>query len=134
MPDDVKQMAQPVLAHRLILKPESRLRKRTPAAVVNDLVADAKVPITDKTEGRAGRLLRTIDAIAKRNDLVWFAAILLLDRPRARAAGGAGRVRGVRAARRVPAVALPRATVGARPSAPNASATPRRARSANRPK
>jgi MoxR-like ATPase len=48
MPDDVKRMAQPILAHRLILKPESRLRKRTPAAVVKDLVDDAKVPITDK--------------------------------------------------------------------------------------
>jgi len=48
MPDDVKKMAQPVLAHRLILKPESRLRKRTPAAVVKDLIDDARVPITDK--------------------------------------------------------------------------------------
>ena len=48
MPDDVKKMAHPVLAHRLILKPESRLRKRTAAAVVKDLVDDAKVPITDK--------------------------------------------------------------------------------------
>jgi MoxR-like ATPase len=38
-------MAQPVLAHRLILKPESRLRKKTPAAVVNELVGDAKVPV-----------------------------------------------------------------------------------------
>ncbi|AMV29669.1 ATPase family associated with various cellular activities (AAA) [Gemmata sp. SH-PL17] len=48
LPDDVKRMAQPVLAHRLILKPESRLRKRTAVAVVKDLVDDAKVPITDK--------------------------------------------------------------------------------------
>jgi MoxR-like ATPase len=48
LPDDVKKMAMPILAHRLILKPESRLRKRTPAAVVKDLVDDAKVPITDK--------------------------------------------------------------------------------------
>jgi MoxR-like ATPase len=48
MPDDVKKMALPVLAHRLILKPESRLRKRTPAAVVKDLVGDARVPITDR--------------------------------------------------------------------------------------
>ncbi|MBY0459017.1 MAG: MoxR family ATPase, partial [Gemmataceae bacterium] len=47
-PDDIKRMAQPVLAHRIILKPESRLRKRTPAAVVKDLVDDARVPITDK--------------------------------------------------------------------------------------
>ena len=48
LPDDVKKMAQPVMAHRLILKPESRLRKRTSTAVVADLVSDAKVPITDK--------------------------------------------------------------------------------------
>lgn len=48
LPDDVKKMAQPVLAHRLILKPESRLRKRTAALVVKDLVEDAKVPITDR--------------------------------------------------------------------------------------
>ncbi|MCS6866679.1 MAG: MoxR family ATPase [Gemmata sp.] len=48
IPDDVKKMALPVLAHRLILKPESRLRKRTAAVVVGDLLADARVPITDK--------------------------------------------------------------------------------------
>src|SRR5205823_4833682 len=48
LPDDVKKMAQPVLAHRLILKPESRLRRRTPAAVVHDLVMDAKVPLTER--------------------------------------------------------------------------------------
>ena len=46
IPDDVKKMAQPVLGHRLILKPESRLRKKTPAVVVRELVADARVPIT----------------------------------------------------------------------------------------
>ncbi|HVK15767.1 MAG TPA: MoxR family ATPase [Fimbriiglobus sp.] len=48
IPDDVKRMAQPVLAHRLILKPESRLRKQTPAKVVTELVGDAKVPILDR--------------------------------------------------------------------------------------
>ena len=47
-PDDVKKMAQPVLAHRIILKPESRLRKKTPAAVVNELVGDARVPVLDR--------------------------------------------------------------------------------------
>jgi MoxR-like ATPase len=47
-PDDVKKTAQPVLAHRLILKPESRLRKRTAGAVVRELVGDAKVPLTDR--------------------------------------------------------------------------------------
>ena len=53
LPDDVKKMAHPVLAHRLILKPESRLRRRTPSAVVKDLVDDAKVPITDKQKAAA---------------------------------------------------------------------------------
>jgi len=53
LPDDVKKMAQPVLAHRIILKPESRLRKRTAAAVVKDLVGDAKVPITDRQKAEA---------------------------------------------------------------------------------
>jgi MoxR-like ATPase len=48
IPDDVKRMAQPVLAHRIILKPESRLRKQTPAKVVTELVGDARVPILDR--------------------------------------------------------------------------------------
>jgi MoxR-like ATPase len=47
-PDDVKRMAHPVLAHRIILRPESRLRKKTPAAVVTELVTDAKVPVLDR--------------------------------------------------------------------------------------
>jgi MoxR-like ATPase len=46
-------MAQPVLAHRLILKPESRLRKRTPVAVVKDLIDDARVPITEQQKAMA---------------------------------------------------------------------------------
>lgn len=45
LPDDVKRMAQPVLAHRIILKPESRLRKRTSSSVVKDIVADTAVPV-----------------------------------------------------------------------------------------
>jgi MoxR-like ATPase len=44
-PDDVKRVAGPVLMHRLILKPESRLRKVTTADVVSDVVADVAVPI-----------------------------------------------------------------------------------------
>lgn len=45
LPDDIKRMAYPVLGHRLILKPESRLRKLTPAAVLNEILADVSVPI-----------------------------------------------------------------------------------------
>ena len=51
IPDDVKRMAQPVLAHRLILRPESRLRKKTPASVVNEILGDARVPIVDREIG-----------------------------------------------------------------------------------
>ena len=43
-PDDVKRVAGPVLMHRLILKPESRLRKITTADVVSEVVADVPVP------------------------------------------------------------------------------------------
>ena len=45
LPDDIKRMALPVLCHRLILKPESRLRKVTPAAVVNEILAEVPVPV-----------------------------------------------------------------------------------------
>ena len=49
LPDDVKRMAHPVLAHRMILKPESRLRKRTPALIVQDVVGDVAVPVLKET-------------------------------------------------------------------------------------
>jgi MoxR-like ATPase len=44
-PDDVKNMAAAVLTHRLILKPESRLRKVTPAAVVAEVLEAVPVPV-----------------------------------------------------------------------------------------
>ena len=44
-PDDVKKVAGPVLTHRVILRPESRLRKVTAASVVEDVVAEVRVPI-----------------------------------------------------------------------------------------
>jgi MoxR-like ATPase len=45
LPDDVKRMVQPVLAHRLILRPESRLRKVTAAALLHEVVGDVRVPV-----------------------------------------------------------------------------------------
>jgi len=44
-PDDVKRIAGPILMHRVILQPESRLRKITAAEVVNDVVAEIPVPL-----------------------------------------------------------------------------------------
>jgi MoxR-like ATPase len=45
LPDDVKRMVQPVLGHRIILRPESRLRKVTAAALLHEIVADVRVPV-----------------------------------------------------------------------------------------
>jgi MoxR-like ATPase len=45
LPDDVKRMAAPVLAHRLILKPESRLRRVTVESVLSEILMDVSVPV-----------------------------------------------------------------------------------------
>jgi MoxR-like ATPase len=45
LPDDVKRVAAPVLTHRVIVKPESRLRKITAAALVDEIVAEIAVPV-----------------------------------------------------------------------------------------
>jgi MoxR-like ATPase len=44
LPDDVKKMCLPVLSHRLILRPESRLRKITPASVIHEILGEVPVP------------------------------------------------------------------------------------------
>ena len=52
-PDDVKRMVQPVLAHRIILRPEARLRKVTPAALLHEVVSDVRVPVpAHRDDGR----------------------------------------------------------------------------------
>jgi MoxR-like ATPase len=43
-PDDVKRIAPPVMTHRLILRPESRLRKITAEQVVQDIIDEIAVP------------------------------------------------------------------------------------------
>ncbi|MCO6453963.1 MAG: MoxR family ATPase [Pirellulaceae bacterium] len=43
-PDDVKRVVGPVLTHRLILRPESRLRKLTAEHIVQEIVAEIAVP------------------------------------------------------------------------------------------
>lgn len=44
LPDDVKQIAPHVLGHRLILRPESRLRKKTVAVVLDEILNAVPVP------------------------------------------------------------------------------------------
>lgn len=47
LPDDVKIIAPPVLTHRVILKPESRLRQIKADKIVNELMAELAVPIVE---------------------------------------------------------------------------------------
>ena len=44
LPDDVKQLAPYVLGHRLILRPESRLRKKTVAGAIEEILNNVPVP------------------------------------------------------------------------------------------
>jgi len=45
MPDDVKRVAGPVLNHRLIVRPESRLRKRSATAILEEILSQVPVPV-----------------------------------------------------------------------------------------
>lgn len=47
-PDDVKRLVQPVLAHRVILRPESRLRKVTTAGLLHEVVSEVRVPVVGR--------------------------------------------------------------------------------------
>jgi MoxR-like ATPase len=45
LPDDVKYLAPFVLTHRIIVNPKTRLRGRTPADVISDIVDTVNVPV-----------------------------------------------------------------------------------------
>ncbi len=53
LPDDIKRMALPVLGHRLILKPESRLRRMSVAAVIHNILSEVSVPALKTRAGAA---------------------------------------------------------------------------------
>jgi MoxR-like ATPase len=44
LPDDVKRVVIPVMTHRLILRPESRLRRVSASAIIQEIVAELAVP------------------------------------------------------------------------------------------
>jgi MoxR-like ATPase len=48
LPDDVKKVAPHVLTHRMIVKPESRLRRVTAAAIVEEIIAEIAVPTLEE--------------------------------------------------------------------------------------
>lgn len=53
LPDDVKRMAPAVLTHRLVLRPESRLRRVLPEAVVQEIIDEIPVPAGLREAGTA---------------------------------------------------------------------------------
>jgi MoxR-like ATPase len=44
LPDDVKRVAPAVLAHRIIVRPESRLRRITAASIIEEILNESSVP------------------------------------------------------------------------------------------
>jgi MoxR-like ATPase len=44
IPDDIKQLAAPVLRHRLILRPEAEIEGLTPDRVIESTVSEIEVP------------------------------------------------------------------------------------------
>lgn len=44
LPDDIKELAVPVLAHRLTLKPEARIKNVSPESVIKDIISRIAVP------------------------------------------------------------------------------------------
>ena len=48
LPEDVQRMAEPVLAHRLVLSPEARMRNMTPQKVLSTVLSAVPVPVKTK--------------------------------------------------------------------------------------
>ena len=49
VPDDIKALATPVLAHRLILSSQNRLRGHTSESVLKEILDTIPVPIIGRT-------------------------------------------------------------------------------------
>jgi len=48
LPDDIKALCGPVLEHRVILHPETRLRRKTAAQVIREIVDSVPAPVEKK--------------------------------------------------------------------------------------
>jgi len=44
IPDDIKTLVHPVVQHRLMLNPESRLRRVTQEGVLRDIIKEVPIP------------------------------------------------------------------------------------------
>ena len=47
-PEDVQKMAEPVLAHRLVLSPEARMRNMTPQRALAGIIGSVQVPVKSR--------------------------------------------------------------------------------------
>ncbi len=45
LPDDVKEAVIPVFSHRIILKPETKLKRRTPKEILNDILCSVEIKL-----------------------------------------------------------------------------------------
>lgn len=54
LPDDVKRMVHPVLGHRVILRPEARIRRITPSMVLSRILSDVAAPVPATSEDGGG--------------------------------------------------------------------------------
>jgi MoxR-like ATPase len=45
LPDDIRELAGPVMEHRIMINPEARLRGRTSADVLQEIVGEVEVPV-----------------------------------------------------------------------------------------
>ena len=50
-PDDIKRIVEPVMNHRIIVRPESRLRKITAEQTMQQILSEIAVPISSSTPG-----------------------------------------------------------------------------------
>ena len=50
-PDDVKRVAEPILGHRILIRPESRLRKVSAVDIVQEILQETAVPTLDSQSG-----------------------------------------------------------------------------------
>ncbi len=49
IPDDVKTLVVPVMAHRLIVSADAAMQGRTTTAILTDLLREVPVPVRDRT-------------------------------------------------------------------------------------
>ncbi len=71
-PDDIKRLAPAILCHRIILKPESRLRKVTSRAVVDELLETVPVPTTGpRVMARCAGFSPSWESLSSRSPLTW---------------------------------------------------------------